>query len=702
MVLPSEFTIADDFPAISYQQWRSLVEEDLKGAPFEKKLVTHTYEGIDIQPVYSRPDASNGQDPNGLPGNKPFVRGSQAPEVAIRGADLRQEYAHPDVTETNKQILADLAGGVSSIQLHFDQAGSNGFDPDEKEFDELLAANGVMAYSCDDLETALKEVQLDKVGVSLEAGAAFLPAASLLVALWQQRSIDLAEVHGAFNSDPLASLARDGHLPLSLETSLKSLGDLAHWTAQNCPQVIAVGVNTSPYHCAGATAAQDLAIQMATGVTYLRAMTSAGMSIDHAAKQILFRVELGTHHFLAIAKLRAARRLWSRVVEASGGSSEAGAMKIHARTSNRVLTHRDPYVNILRNTVAMFAASIGGANVVTSVPFDSLLRLPNAFSRRVARNTLLIIQEEAHLHRVIDPGGGSWFLDSITDQLAKEAWEIFQEIERREGMASALLSGWVAEQIATAHAPRATDIAKRKEGITGVSEFPDIAESPLETVLPDLSAVRQAAVQRTKNTRKGIDLAKDMSTGGSRMAAAVEAAANGATIGQLARMTGFHTASIEFKAIEARSFAQPFEELRDAVDAWETRHGQRPAVFLANMGPVAHHTARASYAKNFFEAGGFKVFSNEGYPNADSAAKALAESGAATAVICSSDKLYQEMVPEVAAKLKQAGAKSVVLAGNPGTNETEWRSAGVDRFIYIKCNVLETLRDLLREEGVLE
>lgn len=700
MTLPLEFTLEDDFPSVSYEQWRAVVEEDLQGAPFEKKLVTHTYEGINIQPVYTRADAISNQEVIGQPGSPPFVRGSFPPQAAISGVDLRQEYSHPDINETNRQIRADIAGGVTSIQLQLDPGASNGLDPHEISIDESIAV-GVMAHSLSDLDDTLQAVQLDRVGTSLDAGAAFLPAAALLVSLWQNRGIDLAQVQGAFNSDPLSTLARTGHLPLTLEASLDLLGDLAHWTSTNCPQVTAVGVNTSPYHCAGATAAQDLAFQMATAATYLCAMTANGLGIDEAAKQILFRVELGTHHFLAIAKLRAARRLWSRLVAASDGSSEAGAMKIHARTSDRVLTHRDPYVNILRNTVAMFAASIGGANVVTSVPFDSLIRLPDAFSRRVARNTLLIIQEEAHLHRVIDPGGGSWFLESITAQLAKEAWEIFQEIERLDGMVAVLQSGWVADEITSAHARRATDIARRKEGITGVSEFPDIAEAPLEVVAPDVSAILRAAAERMKNAQNSFDSAETLPEG-SQTAAAVEAATQGATIGQLARLVGFHVARSEVKAIEVRSFAQPYEELRDAVDNWEKLHGRRPAVFLANMGPIAHHTARAGYAKNFFEAGGFKIFSNDGFKDAESAAKSFAESGAATAVICSSDKLYAEFVPMLAAKLKQAGARSVVLAGNPGTNEAEWRSAGVDRFIYMKCNVLETLRDVLREEGVIE
>ncbi len=702
MALPVEFTIEDDFPPVSYERWRVLVEEDLKGAPFDKKLVTHTYEGIDIQPVYTRTEGLKEPDYYGVPGQPPFVRGSLSTRIALHGADLRQEYFHPDTAETNRQILADLAGGVTSVQLHLDQAARHGFDPDETALDESHTTNGVMAYSHGDMDVALRNVPLDQVAISLEAGAAFLPAAALLVSLWQKRGIELGQVRGAFNSDPLATLARNGQLPLTLDASLTLLGDLAQWTARNCPHVTAVKVSTSPYHNAGATAAQDLAFQTGTAVAYLRAMTATGLSIDEAAKQFLFQVELGTHHFLAISKLRAARRLWSRLVEASGGSPAAGAMTIHARTSDRVLTHRDPYVNILRNTVAMFAASIGGANIVTSVPFDSLIRLSDDFSRRLARNTLLIIQEESHLNRVIDPAGGSWFLDSITNQLSHEAWGIFQQIEQLGGMSVVLQSGWVADQIEAAHIPRATDIARRKEGITGVSEFPDVAELPLEKVAPNISAIRHAAVERIRKERKDFETVETVSAKDSKTALAIDRAMSGATIGQLARMVGFHTSAVTGKAIEARGFAQPYEELRDAVDAWESLHGRRPTVFLANMGPVAHHTARASYAKNFFEAGGFKILSSDGFENADDAVKSFTDSGASMAVICSSDKLYEEIVPETARKLKQAGAKSVVLAGNPGSNEAKWRDAGVDRFIYIKCNVLETLREMLREEGVIE
>jgi methylmalonyl-CoA mutase len=554
-----------------------------------------------------------------------------------------------------------------------------------------------MAYHVEDLDSALAGVHLHMIGVTLEAGAAFLPAAAVLAALWRRRGVGPEQARGAFNADPLAVLVRDGHLPVPPEEALRQMADLANWTAQNYPHVTAVRVGTAPYHHAGATAAQDLGFGMATAVEYLRALTAAGMDLDSAARQILFSISLGTHHFLAIAKLRAARRLWSRVVEACGSSPAAGAMRIHSRVSKRVLTHHDPYVNLLRNTAACFAAGLGGAEAITSVPFDAAIGLPDSFSRRIARNTALILQEEAHLHRVIDPAGGSWYLDWLTDQVANRAWAIFQEIERGGGMLRQIQQGWVAEQIDWAFAPRAKNLARRKEGITGVSEFPDVRETPLTRPAPD-----RAALLRDKVTRwQGDKVTKDTLPVTLSPSHLATLSSEGWSIGQLARALGFHTEPTTIPPLAPHPFAAPFEELRDASDSWQATHGKRPRVFLASMGSPAHHTARATYAKNFFEAGGFEVIGNNGFKEANAAALAFAESGATIAVICSSDKLYPDVVPQVAPRLKAAGARSIVLAGNPSANEAAWRAAGVNRFIFIKCDVLGTLRDMLREEGVL-
>ncbi|HMF16074.1 MAG TPA: methylmalonyl-CoA mutase family protein, partial [Gemmataceae bacterium] len=258
-MLAKEFTLRDDFPAVAYDSWRLLAEADLEGAPFEQKLVTHTYEGIDIQPVYSARDWPGQNDPSGFPGLSPFVRDARPLGAVQTGFDLRQEHAHPDLAITNQAILEDLQGGVTSLLLRLDSAARNGLDPDDPAASELSGRDGVMAYHVNDLDRALAGVDVNKIAVTLEAGGAFVPAAVMLVALWRRRGVPLEQARGAFNADPLAVLARDGHLPVPAATAMAQMADLAAWTAANCPHVTAVRVGTAPYHHAGATAAQDLA-----------------------------------------------------------------------------------------------------------------------------------------------------------------------------------------------------------------------------------------------------------------------------------------------------------------------------------------------------------------------------------------------------------------------------------------------------------
>ena len=329
-----KFTIQSDFPPASYDQWRALADADLQGSPFEQKLVTHTYEGIDIQPLYTRRDQRAEPDAEGFPGFPPFVRGSHVLGCSQTGWDLRQEYAHAELSTANQAILDDLQGGVTSLLLRLDQAARAGLDPDDRRATDWVGRDGLAAYHRDDLAAALQNVDLTAVEITLDAGAAFLPAAALLAALWQQRDITPGQARGSFNADPLGVLAQDGQLPIATHTAMSLLADLANWTARTYAHVTAVAVDTSPYHHAGATAAQDIACGLATGVSYLRAMEAGGMPIDDAARQILFRFSVGTHHFLSIAKLCAIRKLWWRVVQACGGSPAAGGRDSMSERAN--------------------------------------------------------------------------------------------------------------------------------------------------------------------------------------------------------------------------------------------------------------------------------------------------------------------------------------------------------------------------------
>jgi methylmalonyl-CoA mutase len=696
------FHLLDDFPPVSREQWLEVVEKDLKGVPFEKRLVTRTYEGINLQPLYARQDCPGEKDPAGFPGFAPFTRGASPLGGAQNGWDICQSHAHPSPAETNAAILADLQRGANSVLLRLDAAARAGKDEEGCCCCcDSTAPDGVLIRTLGQLAETLKGVQLDAAGVQLEAGAASTAAAALLAAFWAKNGVAPAKALGAFNADPLGELAATGKLPVSVETALAQMAALAVWTDKNYPKSTAVRVSVQPYHEAGAHAVQELAFAIATGVQYLRALTAAGLSAEAACRQIVFTFSLSDDFFLEIAKLRAARALWGKVTAACGVANGGAPLRIHAVTGARMMTRRDPWVNMLRTTVAGFAAAAAGADSLTTEPFDAACGLPDDFSRRIARNTQVVLMEEAHLNQVVDPAGGAWYVEKRTAELAKLAWALFQEVEKQGGMAAAITSGWVATQVEEVWTARRKNLAKRKDPITGVSEFPNIHEEKVVRAQPALDALKAAAKSAVEQSRKQAADAVAKLTPASPLADLVSAATAGASICDLSKALWNGQTPAAAKALTPHRLSEDYETLRDATDAWLDAKGKRPQVFLANMGPVSHHTARAGYSKNFFEAAGFEVLSNKGFKEAAEAAEACKASGAAIAVICSSDALYPETVPAVAPALKAAGAATIVLAGNPGANEAAWREAGVDTFIFMGCDVLETLRSLLRNQGVI-
>ncbi len=476
VAIAKEFRLGADFATIDHAAWQKQVEIELKGAPFAKRMVSRIYEGIELQPLYTEETWPTTGDPAGLPGFQPFVRGAQLLGNALAGWDVRQEHAHPDPVIANAQILEDLNGGVTSIDLRLDAAAMQGLDADDRRASELSGRDGISVSSVADIIRLAQGVRLDIAGFHFDAGAAFLPAASLYIAAANQGGIPLTDLLGGFNADPLKALVRDGHLPVPLDTALEQMADLAAWTAKHAPRMTSVEVSTTPYHNAGATAVADVAFAIATGLDYLRTLTAAGMDIDAAAQQITFSMGLGCRFYLAIAKIRAARKLWADVIAASGGSAAAQKMRLRISTGKRVMATRNQSLNILRNTVACYAGAIGGADIITTTPFDTPTGLPCEASRRNARNTQLILAEECHLARVVDPAGGSWYIEWYTNEVASRAWAIFQQVEAQGGMVKAAVSGWVEAQIKPTETAREKDIAVRKVAITGVSEHPTLTE----------------------------------------------------------------------------------------------------------------------------------------------------------------------------------------------------------------------------------
>ncbi len=663
--------LADGFAPAGRAEWEALVAGVLKGRPAAGALETPTYEGVTLKPLYRREDAPAPARPPAGPDAAGRVR---------EGWDIRQLHARPDPAAANADIRADLDGGASSIVLRLDGAARRGAAAE-------AGSDGIVARTAGDFDAALAGVDLGAAAITLAPGAAAPQAAAMLLALARRRGVAFERLRGSFGADPLGALAGGGALPGPPDRQLAATAALAAWCEARAPGMRAIGIDTAPYHDAGATETRDLAFAMATAVAYLRALTGAGMGIDAACRRIGFDLPVGADVFQAIAKLRAARRLWARVAGACGAGAGARTMALSATTATRMLSRRDAWSNVLRATTACFAAGAGGADAVTVRPHSEPLGVAEPFARRIARNIQTILVRESSLARVADPAGGSWYVERLTEECARRAWTLFQEIEAAGGMAEALLSGRAAEWVAADWEGRARNLARGRDALTGVSSFPDLDERPPPAGAPEAERPAPAA------GAAGIAL-----PAGAGMDALIDAADRGA--GLAALLEPFAGAGApEIAPLAPRRLGEGFEALRDASDARLAARGRRPTVFLARLGAPAEYAARAAFARSYFAAGGFAAA--EADVAAGAAGAAFAESGAELAAICSSDTIYEAEAAEAARSLKAAGAPVVALAGRPGAREAGLREAGVDRFVHAGDDMLGTLRALAAEIGTI-
>ncbi|MGW5052839.1 methylmalonyl-CoA mutase family protein [Actinokineospora sp. NPDC004072] len=583
--------LAGEHPAASREQWRELVAGVLRksGAalgdqPVEAVLAARTYDGIEIAPLYTAADAAPAA---GMPGLPPYTRGAR-PDGHVRGGwDVRQRHADPATTAA--AVLADLENGVSSLWL-------------------VAGGSGIPVARLADV---LADVHLDLAPVTLDAGAEFADAAAELLRVHAEKGVPAAETRGSLGADPIGHQARTATAP-----DLAAAASLAT-SAAEYPNLRAITVDGLPYHDAGGSDAQELGAAIAAGVAYLRALTE-DLPVARAAELLEFRFAATADQFLTIAKLRAARRLWARVGEVSGFTAP---QRQHAVTATAMLSRRDPWVNMLRATLGCFGAGVGGADAVTVLPFDAAIGLPDAFARRIARNTQSVLLEESRLAGVIDPAGGSWYVERLTDDLARAAWAWFTEIERHGGIVAAQGSGLVADRIAETWAARRDNLAHRVDALTGVSEFPHLAEQPVERPPAPAAPAGGLPVHR---------------------------------------------------------YAEEFEDLRDRSDRALAATGARPRVFLATLGPVAAHTARATFAANLFQAGGIET-------PADAVER---YDGSAVVCLCGTDNAYAEQAADAVAALRAAGARKVLLAGKPSD---EYQ---VDGFVHTGCDAIAVLRQI--------
>jgi methylmalonyl-CoA mutase len=620
--MPDTHSDLQDLEA-SYQRWSDSAAQvlakskrvdaaDLTDSP-EALLSTITPDELVIKPLYTRRDEL---DEPGLPGSYPFVRGSDATRDVNMGWRVTERFGDPtgepqDPKALNAAILEALDNGASGLWL---AVGENAIAPEQ-------------------LADVLAGVFLDLIPVTIDAGAAGIEAARALAGLLPDTA-------------SLSTVASHGLAPLTAALSGRPTVELADAVAvarESGPAVRAIRVDGTDFALGGATDVQELAFAVAAGVEYLRELSAAGLGVDQALAQLTFALSATDDQFGTMAKFRAIRRLWGRVAEVSGAPS-AGAAVTHGVTALAMMSQRDPWVNMLRVTTATFGAGVGGADQITVLPFDAALapadRTTNpSFSRRMARNTQLLLLEESNVAKVIDPAGGSWFVESLTDSLSVAAWSLFQEIEAKGGYRQALSDGWISEQITASLAARDNAVAHRTTALTGINEFPNLGEKPLGTE------------------------------------SAADVADQPASAPNLARI------------------ARPFERLRDRSDAYLAAHGRRPTAIMLPLGSVAEHNGRTTFVANLLAAGGIEAV-NPGPLDGDSVPGAISAAGnPAIAVLCAANPRYATDGGAALTAARSAGVETVLLAG-PAKAWTD--TAGTpDAFLQIGIDAISTLTDLL-------
>ena len=598
--------LANEFPPVSREDWLKLVDGVLKGQPFDKRLVRRTADGIALQPLYTAD--------NTAPASGPLI----GPRDLDRPWELRSTVAHPSPQEAGRQSLQELENGAASLLLKIDPAGTR----------------GIAVADRDDLAAALSGVLLDLAPVALDAGFLGPHAADWLGELGK------LSPHAplAFHMDPISALAESGESPGPLESHLILAAETGvRWAAPYARASLFLATGRV-VHEAGGSEAQELGFTLASAIAYARALTRAGLPIREAFARIVLGASLDATYFTGIAKLRALRLLWAKLTAACDAPAEA---RIEARSSARMLSTLDPWVNLLRLTAAGFAAGVGGADAVVLAPFTEPLGRPTDFARRQARNTQLVLMEEANLGRVADPAAGAWYLETLTDQLARAGWAAFQAIEAQGGIIAALSAGSFQTEVAAVRSQREQDVATRRTGLIGVTEFPILTDAPVE-----LDLVDDASFARTPPRTQ--------------------------LPGPATRVTHLPAwrAAESFEALRARAAALPHP----------------PVAILATLGGPRDHSARVGFSQNALAAGGL---TSEARP-----ATEVTQAEHPLAVICGTDEAYQAEGEAVARALKAAGVRRLVVAGRPA-NQDALRAAGVDAFIYAGADLATALAECL-------
>lgn len=621
-----QLNLIKDFPLPTWQEWKDKVIESLKGADYDKAMRSRTYEGITLEPIYRIEDIKDLSFVDALPGQAPYHRGNDALRKVNEGWKVAQAHSNPELKALNKELLAALNRGLSILNLRL------------KHSDE---PDGIRIRHAKDLAIILQEIDLTAAPLFIQMDLEDLDIFAMLEEYCLDSQIEVRNLQGAIGFDPTGELARKGYLSLPLDEAWQKVSDAVIDRANRAPKMPCLIIDGSVYEAAGASSTQELAFVLSTAIGYIQGWKASGMSINTVAPLIAVKLSLGSNLYMEIAKVRAFRLLWSEMIQAFGGNAEAQKVWIHGKTASFNKSTFDLYVNMLRTTTEAFSGVIGGVDSLEVDRFDTLVNESSEFASRIARNQQLILAEEAHLAKVIDPAGGCYYIESLTQQLADLAWKLMQEIEGEGGMITCLRAGKIHNLIAPVAKARIDAVHTRKDVYVGVNMFANPDD--------DIRAPQKPAHEP-----------------------------------QNAVIELNHGALPKLRAVAA------LEALRSSIAA------AKPSIFLITMGTIAEYKARADFASGFFAVGGFDVISGTGFSDIDSAVEAAQNSGTKAFCICSTDEQYEHLVAPLCEKLGHI----MILAGYPKDKVEIYRSQGIDSFIHLRANLYDTLADLATKVGV--
>lgn len=624
-----EINLRKDFKPPKWEDWKQLVIDSLKGVDYDKAMKTKTYEGITLQPIYRKEDIQDLPFGQSEPGSAPYLRGNDPQTRIDEGWKVAQAQKEADLKKLNLSLKDELMRGLTMVNLKL------------KHDDDI---DGIKIRNIKDLQTALDGIDLVAAPLFIQMDMDDEDIFPMLEEYISAQGALVRDLDGCMGYDPTSELARKGYLNLHLEEAWKKMADIVIQRVNRAPKLRSFIIDGTVYEAAGASSSQELGFVISTAIGYIQGLVASGMDIDTVAPLFAVKLALGSNIFMEIAKIRAFRLLWAEMIKAFGGNQNSQKVWIHGKTASFNKTTYDLYVNMLRTTTESFSAVIGGVDSLEIEPFDALVKEDNPFARRMARNQQLILKEEAHLSKIVDPAGGSYYIESITAQLAEIAWNLMQELELAGGMIKSLKAGRIHELISEVAEARIQAVHKRRDMVVGVNIHAN--------TMDEAKKVLSASIDDSKASSK-----------------------------------------LEKGALPRLRAVGKVEALRAEIAK------AAPKVFFLNMGSVADYKPRADFASGFFQMGGFEIVADQAFATVEEAADAARESDAQAFCICSTDANYESLVAPLC---KMIQPKVMILAGYPTDKIQQYKADGIDIFIHIRANAYDTLKELAASLEVLQ